>query len=491
MLYWDSDNTPMRRTYTVSGMIAAAQAQLAVALRRKFVRDTLALQVGRIANTGISFGSSVLIARLMGPQAYGEWALAASFFAIWQSFNLTGVGYSTITRLSAAVGARDAEEALNLLGFYIKMSLLWAVPCITLLLLLGGTIASRLYSETIPLLSGSMEVGIVRPDAQIGVMAALYALVLIPDAFYNLVVIALQSRRSMRLVTTLQNANAIGLALCVIAALLVSPTLEGMVFGRLLYSYTTVFIALWLYARERDHAALHYPSMLHILRRAQVVAVRPYWRFGVAIALDRNAANLFMQVPQQVIGIAAGPAAAGYLLLALKAIQLPNMLTSAIFDNMQAAVPQAVGRGDFAGLRRNFMQVLVVLAIGAAGFYALFALAMLLIGEWAVTLVYGAQWTPAVPFVVVLAVYGAVTTLGGVFGPMYRALELVRTAILIKIAALLIGLVPGLLLASTLPDGLGGAWMINLLFALSVSMTAWVVLRELERRRMAQIKETL
>src|SRR5690606_33775546 len=117
-----------------------------------------------------------------------------------------------------------------------------------------------------------------------------------------------------------------------------------------------------------------------------------------------------------------------------------------------------------------------------------FALGMILVGEWAVGLVYGERWLPAVPFVAVLAIYGAVTTVGSVFGPLYRALELVWAAIVIKLVALAVGFVPGLLLAYSTSDGLGGAWMINLLFVLSVSLTALVVLRALESKRQAAQK---
>ncbi len=47
---------------------------------------------------------------------------------------------------------------------------------------------------------------------------------------------------------------------------------------------------------------------------------RPYWRFGVANAIDKNIAQLFTQIPLQLVGIFAGARAVGYLSLAMSGI---------------------------------------------------------------------------------------------------------------------------------------------------------------------------
>lgn len=460
-------------------MVASVRALL----RRKFVRDTLALQAGKIFNVGVSFAASVLVARLMQPTAYGEWALTVSFFSIWQSLNITGVAHSTITRLSAAVGARDEGEILNLTAFYVRVSLLWAVICFALLALLGAPLAARLYTRDVPLVSPpGLPVTLALPEASIGVMAAVYALVLFPDALYNLVIISLHSRRLMRISTLMENVNQIVLTMCILTALLISPTLVGMVAGRLTYSASTMAIALWLYQRQRAAQAgsVTFPALRQIFTRARTVPVRPYFRFGLMISLDRSAANLFIQVAMQFVGIHAGKEAAGYLQLAMKAMQLPNTLTSAIFDNMQAVVPQAVGRRDFVRLWRNFNRVLVTLAGGAALFYGAVILFVLTLGSVLVSLLYGEAWTPAVPLLAALAVYGAITTVGGVFGPLYRALDMVGRAAMVKIIALAVSLLPGLWLVRQW-GALGGAWMISLVFAVSVGLTTALTLPALRR----------
>jgi O-antigen/teichoic acid export membrane protein len=456
-------------------------------LQRKFVQDTLALQVSKIVSVGISFVSSVLIVRLIGPSEYGEWALAVSFLAIWQSFNLTGIGPSTITRLSAAVGAQDTEETLNLMGFYVRISMMWAAISIVSLAILGAPLASRLYTTDVTLLSTSLlPVTFQLPETSIGYLAAVYAWALIPDSFYNLVIIALQSRRSMRTAAMLQNINTLMLAACVVTAMVLNPTATGMLIGRLAYSFSTMLVALWLYHRERTHDGLAYPTIRVISARARTVPVRRYWRLGFAIALDRNLANYFLQIPMQMVGIIVGTEAAGYLQLALKAIQLPQTMTSAVFDNMQAVVPQAIGRGDYARLWHNFNRVILILAVGSVGFYGLLVVLILGFGKPVAAFLYGEAWLPAVPLLGAIAYYGAITTIGGIFGPLYRALGLMREAILVKIVALILATLAGLWLVNQM-GALGGAWAINVTFTLSISFTAIVTLPELRRRAAEQL----
>lgn len=425
--------------------------------QRKFVRDTLALQIGKIGTTALTVLSSILVFRLLTPEAYGIWALTFSFFTIWQTFNLTGVNVSTSTRLAMAVGAQDEREILNLTAFYMQMSVAWSALSFILLTLLGPLLSSLAYNG----------------DTHIGILSVWLALTILPDMLYSLITITFQSQRAMRTLAVLQNINQLTLFVCTLAALLISPTAEGMVISRLIYSLATFLIALVLYQRARTGFSVPNPSFGAILRRTLTVSPRPYWRFGVLNALDKNVANLYTEIPLQIVGIYVGKAAAGHLEFAFKALTMTSVFTSAVFDNLQAVVPQAVGRRDFARLQKNFMRVLLTLAVAAVGFYAAFVLLVPLV----VPLVYGEKSIPALPVIQVLSVYGAVTMVGGIFGPLYRALDLMLPALLIKIVALVVVLVPSLLIFQQgNGSALGGGWIINGLLTVSIVLTAAVTL---------------
>ena len=80
-----------------------------------------------------------------------------------------------------------------------------------------------------------------------------------------------------------------------------------------------------------------------------------------------------------------------------------------------------------------------------------------------------------------LAVFGVATTVGGIFGPLYRAFDMAGAALAIKVAALALMIPLGVALIDAL-GAVGGAWTISGLYAVSVALTAAVTLPALRRR---------
>jgi O-antigen/teichoic acid export membrane protein len=439
-------------------------------LARKAVRDTLFLQIGKLISTGLGALTALVLYRTLGPAVFGVYGLAEAVVATFAALDLTGIGVSTTTRLAVAVGADDREEILNLLGAHVKVALLTAAGILALVVLLGGIAAS------------------VQGDAaaQIAALAVWLAFAKIADALYLVPYGALQSRRSMGVFASLQTLNQAALAVCLIGAALISPTAESLVIGRLTYSIVTVALAWGLYARFRTGgAAPAYPPVGAILRRAWTFSLADYRRrylgFGVLIALDKNLSNLFIQIPMQVAGAVGGTAAAGFLDLAISAINYAGVITSALFDNLTAIIPQAVGRRDFARLWHDFTRIVIGLAAGGAVVFGAAAVAAPLV----IPLLVGESWLPAIPALTALAVYGVVTTAGGVFGPLYRALNLVGRAIVAKVIAVVsVGVIAALALSlNDDPSDAAaiGAWLINGFYVVSVGLTAWFTLRALRK----------
>lgn len=447
----------------------------------KFVQDTLVIQIGKIVLTLLSVLSTIVVTRLMGPASYGLYRQADNFYNLWKTLDLTGIGTSTSTRLGIAVGAEDTTEIRRLMAFYVQISM---ATTLVLALLLG--------------LFGALTAQWLQGDATIGIFAALLALTGPGDALYGLVVISLQSRRSFRTLTLLQNANQFVLTASMIAAVLISPTPAALVAARLFYSYSTMTLALALYERLRHADQIAFPSMRTIFALVPRQSPRPYWRFGVANALDKNVSNLYTQIPIFLVGMFGGARAVGYLTLALTGIVQASVLTSAVFENMQAVVPQMVGRGDYVALWRNFRRVLGVLTLGGITFYGLMAL----IAPFIIPVLFGREWLPAIPVLVTLTIYGAMTTVGGIFGPLYRAFDMLRAAFSVKVIALAVVLPISIVLMTrhvasnpylgwTLFDAaatgiaVSGAWTINLLFAISIGLTMVFTLPALRNKAQA------
>jgi O-antigen/teichoic acid export membrane protein len=449
----------------------------------KFVRDTAALQLGKMAAVGLSTLSAFVALRALGPSEYGIYALAQSFLGLWMTLDLTGIGISTSTHLGLAVGRGDTEQVLDLMAVYLRVQTILGMVFLVLLLLVGQPAAMLVH--------GTQE--------GIGLLATLLALNIIPDAYYNLVLLSLQSRRQMGTLAIFQTTNQVILTLCVLAAAVFRPTAEGLVLGRIVYSYSTCALALLAYAQLRGRGEVVFPSYRLALCQALHVPIKDHLRIGFLNAVDKNIANTFTQIPQQMVGALAGPTAAGYLSLALTALNRLGVLTSAIFDNMQAVVPQMIGRQEYARLQQVLGRVIVVLAVVALLVYGALAVA----AHPLIPILLGSEWIPAIPAVLALALFGMVSSIGGVLGPLYRALQALRGVIVGKITALVTVLPLGWLLISTWGSSgyadigvdsaaaLAGAWTIVALYVVSVGLTAWVGLRALHTQVLAAGKESL
>jgi O-antigen/teichoic acid export membrane protein len=451
-------------------------------LRRKFVQDTLILQLSKIGVAVLGLAAWVIVPVRLGPHEYGLFVLAQSFLSVWLTLDLTGLNVGIPILLSAAVGAKDERAILDLLAVYVKVATIWGLFTLAVLLTLGPALAALLYREPVAvsaahtlsylLLAGVQTAG----RSYIGALAAVLALAQLFDPIYNMFLSAFRSRRTMRQVAVMQNVNQFVLTICLVSAALISPTAEGQVIGRIVYSVVTLLIIGLVYQRTRGDGAVQFPSVRAILRRTVRVSYRPYWRYGLESALDKNLSVLFAQIPLQLVGILAGPSAASYIQLGLRGINRASIFTSAVYENIQAVIPQAVGRRDYARLWRNFLRVLAVLALGGLAFYTL----LVLVAPLLLAPIFGKEWEPVLPLLPVFAIYGLATTVGGVFGPLYRAFDLMRQALLTKIITLLVMIPLGVWLIQQ-AGALGGVWMLNGLFVLSILFTAAFTLPVLYR----------
>ncbi|MBE2182077.1 MAG: oligosaccharide flippase family protein [Anaerolineae bacterium] len=458
--------------------------------QRKFVRDTLILQTGKISITFLSLISTILVTRLLGPQQYGLYALADNLFVLFTIIDISGAAASTNTRMSRAIGAGNEEESTNVLAYGLQSSVFMRSCILLLVLLIGPAFASA-----------------TQGDASIGMMAIVIALGGPMDAIYSQLLLALQARRSMMAASVVQTVNQVVLTCLMISAVLIAPQAESLAIARLLYSLITLVVILIVYIRLRAKGSFALPRLSVLVGRVFTQSPRPFWRFGLANAIDKNISNISAPLIMQIVGAFGGSMAAGYLGLAMRGVQQVTVLGAAVLENLNAAIPQAIGRGDYQNLRRNFARVQ-----GATAVYnvALFG-AMALTSPLLVPVLFGTAWRPAIPAVVMLAIYGMITGIGGNFAPLYRAFGQMKLAIGAKIAALAIALPTAALLVSMTAEGVSlnislwsssihnapylaagisassavaaaGALSLNILYAISVGLTAIFTIRELNKR---------
>jgi O-antigen/teichoic acid export membrane protein len=446
-------------------MIHRLTARVKNLLGSKFVRDTITLQTGTLILTAVNAVSFVIVVRALGPEQYGVYQLVLTMYGLLMTLNLTGLGPSTITRLAEAIGAADRERIRDLMGFFLQASAAVAVVALLAGLLFGPAFAAYSYANPF-----------------IGELFRAYALVLIFEPVYHLVLLTLQSLRAMRRYTLLENGALLLEAALKIAVVLLGYGAAGVIAASVAGSASKAAISLAIYHRQQRRQPDLLPGIGEVLGAMLRNSPRPFWRFGFLLALDKNVSGLYTLLPVQVLGMLAGEAAAGFLRLGLNALSYPNMLFRGVLTNLETRLPASAGQRNYLQLDDNFrrlMRWIVPLSAGLYGAFALLApLVMPLLGE---------EYIPALPVIRVLCLYGFITGVGGAFGPLYRTLRMLGSMLATKVLALALAALPGLwLLRAWGPTG--GAWTINLVYALAVGATialVWPRLRRLARDQRA------
>lgn len=430
-------------------------------LRHRFVQDTLALQISSVLVIGLSALSSIVVLRALGVDSYGTLSLAQALFATLQAFNVLAPGAAAQVTLSQAHAAGDSEKILDVMAHSLKLGLLWSAFCATLLMLAGVPLANWLYQGT----------------QDIGVLASTISLAQFADTLYNLLLMTLISRRAMRLLAVVQTVNQGVLSLCLLGAALIAPSAAAQVAAQLVYAYVTAGLLLLLYLRERSRQPALYPTPAALAARVWTIPLRRYAGLNLLSTVDKKLAGLMSEIPLQLTGWLLGVAAAGVLKAAQTVIGMLLLFTGSVNSSLQAVIPQAVQRGDFQWLWRNYLRVLFVLcAILLAVFIPLAMLSPVI-----VPLVFDADWELLTPLISVLCVYAVVSAAGATTGAIYRTLELYLPMIMVKLVLIPVTLPVGILMM-TRWGVLGSAWYTNLLFTAWAVVTLSLTLRAVRQR---------
>ncbi len=424
----------------------------------KFVRDTVTLQAGKISLLVVNMASFVVVLRLLGPEGYGTYQLVLAMHAMLMTINIAGLAPSTIIQLAEAVGAQDRTLIRNLMGFFLQISLVIALVMTLIAVLFGPLLAEASYQND-----------------SIGRLLRVYTLTLFLAPVYTLSLIVLQSVRAMRSYSLLENGGNLAEAGLKILAVVLGGGVAGLIVAHVFSAAIKMLGGLYAYRRELHRRPALLPGPGEVLVAARRNSPRPYWRFGVSLALDKNVSAWYILLPVQLVGMWAGEAAVAYLKLGLNVFQYSDLLFKGILTNLETRLPADVGKRDYARLRDNVRRVLLWMIPVSVGLYAALAMFAPLM-----PLVLGDEYSPAVVVIQILCVYGVAVGLGGLFGPLYRTLRVVRSMIVMRLVILTIAVLPGLWLIRTYGAN-GGAWVVNLVYALNLTFTLLIVWPRLSR----------
>jgi len=392
--------------------------------------------LARVGSQGLAVVFTLLVARQLGSQAFGEYAFMAAVVALGNALTTFGTDMLLIRQIAAQGEVTGLGDALLLQ-----------------LALSGGFIAAVLLAA--PLFPNQS------PEAVLGLR--IYSLSLVPLAFFSVFTTALRGKQRMGAYMALSLALA---ALQVGAAWLAVRLGGGVVELAALLALVQVAAAV----------------LAGILCARQLADFRQAWHFSgrkvialgracVPIALLVASGLLYQKLSVMLLSVLGGAVVTGWFAAALRTVEAAKTAHLATFTALYPAMAQQAqhqpDRGPIRPWQESFRTSWWLLLAGAGAA----SLALFLLAEPLTRLLYGAAYAPAVPALRILAWMLVPFTVNNFMSLAYLAAR--REAAILRVQLLGLMALAGLSLACIPAWGVNGACL-ALLVAESVQAAAYL-----------------
>lgn len=420
-----------------------------------FVRDIATMQLGRAAYLGFSLAANIVFARLLGPDAFGVYAVVLAFVATARA--LTSLGQATALQVffAEAFGKRDRTAMAGVLkGFCTLTAANTAV--LVLLACAAVPLTQWLYG-----------------DGSIGLYAAALFFFNIIDIGNGAAITVLQAVRRIPLKTAVEQGQNIAFLCLAMALLFWGYGLWGIFAAQIAVSIVMLCISSVLYARVARELSL--PSSLGEIARAPRGHVGRYVRQSLLFSLDKNIGGLYPGGLFFVLSLVAQPYAVGLARIALQLASVPASFLLSQVNELSTTVLAAMS-ADRALVRRMAAKVIK----HALAFHALLSVGALLALP-VIMMLYGERYASALPIALWLIVLGLFSPLTVVNSPLLRLFRKVHYSLLCTVVTTAITWSGIYLLAGSVGPikSFLGAYLIGQL--LPLSLTAYLFLVVLRR----------
>ena len=351
-----------------------------MSLKRLAIRSTQWSAAETIAVTAIQLFQFAILARVLHPKDFGLMALVALVISFAQLFEGMGIPEAVIQRAEPTVKELSSLYWFNLLMGAAAFGIVYV----------GAPAISRVFAEE----QLTALVRVVGISLLISPLGMLFYALMRKELHFGLVAIANVS------------AFAVGALVALSAALLLSEGVWALVWGGLAHTCTRTLFCL-IYARAR-HIDLHWHCAWFELKS--------YLNFG-SFYVASMVANFFnARVDQLMIGGLLGATELGYYRIA-------SQLTTEVVQKInpiltRVAFPVFVRlREDPARLKAGYLQLLRMLSLLNSPLYV----GLIIVAPWAVPLIFGERWGPAIPLVQILAGYALIRAIGNASGGLILA----------------------------------------------------------------------
>lgn len=374
-------------------------------VRTPFVRDAAILQSGTFVTMGFQAVASIIIARVLGPQQLGLYAITLAIVATVGLLTNLGQNKGLVTLLSEAYGKESKEGVLKALTYHVQVTLWWTVPMIILCLLATPIILHIFY-----------------PEHPIGLWVILGLCTLFALPAYDLFTVTLQSRRDIKKLTVVELVFAIleaGLPLLLLFLWEFSVT--ALMTGRLISAIGKggCSLAWWRWLLKHDSLL---PRARELIKAAMTRLHRKEIKLGLWIAADSHINTLTVQTPIYLLGIFGSAAMVGQYRVLMSYVVLSTQLSGSVGKLMNSVLPHLYTR-NFAAFHRSFWKG----NIGNLLLTYVILIPLLILGNTGIGVLFGDQYSlpPVVFLIISLWGLNGLTVGFGTYYRIHRALHLI------------------------------------------------------------------
>lgn len=350
--------------------------RLGIALKHRRAKAVGHLLSGTAATLAITLVSIALVARDLGPAAYGILALILTLGQACERL-LSFQSWQPIIRYGASL---DMTEDRGAFGPLLKFGLL---------LDLGGSVAAWAIASGIAIAAHYVA---SLSTANLGL--ALLFLVSLLFNFNGVATAIFRLTDNYRMIARLQVANALLRLALVAAAFELGAGLAEMV---AVWTITQIIGSLSNFVCALIAAPLRFTEIVFAPLKGIFAKFPGIWRFSWGSNISLTLWSSAQQVDTLIVGWLADPASAGLFHIAKRVSRIVQQVGSQVESVVYPDLARLASAGDRRAFLRVVIQTEALLAVFGAGCF----LTILLLGDTLIRMALGAAFAGAVPLLVV------------------------------------------------------------------------------------------
>ncbi len=361
---------------------------------RRFVRDVVTLQVGNVLSMGVGFVKSIVLARLLGVEGFGQYAVVTTVAGTLSVFTNFGQNQAADTFFAEQYSLKNNDGMRTVIKYCFLLTGIAAI--ILMLLAFGATeIMDRFYG--LPAL---------------GFAAALAFLSAMIAGWEAPFVTMMQSVRSIRTLTILENVDTLLQCILSVGLVLMGWGVLGIFVG--LFVTKAIMLATRIVIHRNISTQFKLPSLRSSFRSKG--SMLPMMKQGFWIAVDKNVGNLFPQGFLFVMSFFTSAAVVGFAQLAYKIGSLPSTFILPQLARMSTTVLPALRAQGAHVLRRNC----ALLVKHALLIHTAASMAALAVIPYFILIFYGAEFSAAITPALWIVLIRIISALNLVNQPLFR-----------------------------------------------------------------------